>query len=219
MIFRPVLVPICSVNPFRRRALAVKSTPCQYLREVAEVGLAGDVVAGRARAGGQGLRVERHRVAAAIGQTRVGRRRQRERLVVGRAARQVVGDEAVGGARSRPPAAVVADLHRHARQHLLLHVDAPLPVVLPDAPAAQQLRVDLRDVLGGATEVQVVARQRAARVHASASPGSGRPGSCRSQSITKSRSLSVQLRSSTWRTVLAAGLFCVYTLSLVAASR
>ena len=27
---RPVLVPPCTVNPFAKRAVAVKSTPCQY---------------------------------------------------------------------------------------------------------------------------------------------------------------------------------------------
>ena len=116
------------------------------LRRVAEVVLARDEVLRRTRARGRRLRVERHRVAAAAREARIARSGERERLVVARSAGEIVGDETIGRARSRPPAPVVADFERDPRHHLVLKVDAPLPVALPHTPAAEQLRVDLREV-------------------------------------------------------------------------
>ena len=67
----------------------------------------------------------------------IGRRGDAVRREVGRAHGQVVGDREVV-----QPAAEVADLDRHARQHLLLDRGANLPVVRSHAPAFENLRVD-----------------------------------------------------------------------------
>ena len=56
-----------------------------------------------------------------------------------RTEREVIGEEEVP-----PPAAVVADVERHARQDLLLHGDAELPVVVPDAPSVLHVGIDAR---------------------------------------------------------------------------
>ena len=74
---------------------------------------------------------QRDRVAAAAGQPRILRGGDRELLVVPGRPQRVVGHLV-----PQEPPAVVGDLRRHARDHLLLQGDPPLPVALADAPAA-----------------------------------------------------------------------------------
>ena len=74
-----------------------------------------------------------NRISAAVRQARVDRRGNRERVEVRRLQRQVVGDDEVF-----EPAPVVADVERHARQQLLLHGGANLPVARSHAPPGEQ---------------------------------------------------------------------------------
>src|SRR4029079_8549354 len=102
----------------------------------------------------------------AVGQARVARRRDRPRVVVARAADQVVGDAVLPAIPpgSTPPAPRVADLERDSRNDLMLHREAPLPVAGAHAPSMEDVLVDTRRVRIRATEIQVVATDRAAVV-------------------------------------------------------
>ena len=82
-------------------------------RHVAVIAREGEVVVGRAERRSRVAREERHRLAAAVRQIRIRRRRDRHLIEVLRPQREVVGEEEVP-----PPAAVVADVDRHARQDL-----------------------------------------------------------------------------------------------------
>ena len=79
------------------------------------------------------------RIAAATGQPGVGRRDDAE-------LREVAGpdDEVVGHVEVLQPAADVADFDRDARQQLLLHRRADLPVARPHAPALEHPGIDAR---------------------------------------------------------------------------
>ena len=85
-------------------------------------------------------------------QPRVGRYRNAVAVVVGRRHRTVVGHGERGRQRGRrghrvgvderiEVAAVVPGFHRHAREDLLLHRDAELPVARPHAGAFEQRRI------------------------------------------------------------------------------
>ena len=69
-------------------------------------------------------------------QARIVRHDHAERAEVGGRDRQVVRDREV-----HEPAAVIADLHRNPRQHLLLDGGAELPVAGTHAPAPEHGRV------------------------------------------------------------------------------
>ena len=108
-----------------------------------EVGLPRDVVLSRDRRRRGRRRIERDGIPPAAREPRVGRRVDRPRVVLRRIASLVVGD---GEAVER--AARIRDVRRHAREHLLLHADAPLPVIVTHAPSPERVLVHLRDVAG-----------------------------------------------------------------------
>ena len=105
-----------------------------------EVGLPRDVVLSRDRRRRGRRRVERDGIPTAAREPRVGRRVDRPRVVLRWIANLVVGD---GEAVER--AARIRDVHRHAREHLVLHADAPLPVIVTRAPSLERVLVHLRD--------------------------------------------------------------------------
>ena len=104
------------------------------------------------------------RVAAAVGQPRIGRRRDAERVEVG--GRQV---EVVGDAEVAVPAAEVADIHRDAPGDLPLHAGRELPLVGPRVPAVQHRGVVVQAGRRLA-EVRVVTRRRTDRRRSAGDP-------------------------------------------------
>ena len=89
----------------------------------------------------------RQRLSAAIGQPRVGWRREREPLVVCRPGREIVGDTDVAVRPSR-----VLDLGAQTRDDLVLNAGRELPVVGPLAPALHQVRIVGRTGRDGAEQ-------------------------------------------------------------------
>ena len=172
----------------------------------AEVGFERDVVLRAAIGGRRRHHRQRDRVAAAARQPRILRGQDRERLVVLGPAKRVVGDLV-----PVEPPAVVGDLHRHARDHLLLHGDAPLPVVLTNAPAPERRLVHLR-------EVARYRRRSSGRRRSARRTRRSAAKFMMSQSMTLLLLVSPQFRAAV-RTMRTAGLLLVYSLSLVAASR
>ena len=119
-------------------------------RHAAVIAREGEVVVCRAEGRSRVAREERHSVPAAVRQTRVRGRCDRHLIEVLRPQREVVREEEVP-----PPTAVVADVDRDPREDLVLHGDAELPVVGPDAPSVLHLGVDARGHEGVA-EVGIV---------------------------------------------------------------
>ena len=76
-------------------------------------------------------------IAPATGQPRIEGRHQAERRQIARLEEQVVRHR-----KAVKPAADVGHLHRGARQNLLLHRDAEVPVRRTDAPAVEEGRVE-----------------------------------------------------------------------------
>jgi hypothetical protein len=126
LIVRPVLVPHARIEG--------EVETVEVLVLITEVARQRDEVVGLSEQGRIHIVETRNGLSAAVRQARIDRRRDAECVEGGRRSRRkVIGDNEVV-----EPAAKISDFHGGARQDLLLHRHAEVPVGRPDPPSGQE---------------------------------------------------------------------------------